>query len=126
MLVVSLNVIPVMGRLQCIRENVLCLIYAFFHLPACSSFILSLCLVLLGSLSFFGPPAYPKGFFTQNLQMDFFNYAGLHRPVKLYTTPLLVHIDDITVVTSIQHDGGATVDYSVEVWLYFYGSSCLV
>lgn len=68
-----------------------------------------------GSLSFYGPPAYPKGFFTQNLQMDFFNYAGLHREVKLYTTPLSVHIDDITITTSLQEDGSATIDYIIEV-----------
>jgi len=29
---------------------------------------------------------------------DFFNYAGLHRPVWLYTTPRS-HVEDVTVVT---------------------------
>lgn len=29
---------------------------------------------------------------------DFFNYAGLHRPVKIYTTPKTAYIQDITVV----------------------------
>ncbi|XP_053609774.1 beta-glucuronidase isoform X2 [Plodia interpunctella] len=32
---------------------------------------------------------------------DFFNYAGIHRPVILYTTPLL-YIDDIIVNTDVQ------------------------
>lgn len=32
---------------------------------------------------------------------DFFNYAGINRPVRLYTTPQ-AYIDDITVVTEFQ------------------------
>lgn len=43
---------------------------------------------------------------------DFFNYAGLHRPVWLYTTPMM-HISDITVVTGLDGSAG-TVDYRVE------------
>ncbi|XP_077995445.1 beta-glucuronidase-like [Glandiceps talaboti] len=56
---------------------------------------------------------YPPGYFVQNLQMDFFNYAGIHRPVKLYTTPS-VYIDDITVVTDISTTTGL-VNYQVVV-----------
>jgi len=40
---------------------------------------------------------------------DFFNYAGIHRPVKLYTTPA-AFIKDITIITNI--DGA--VHYSIE------------
>ncbi|GEN45988.1 beta-glucuronidase [Alkalibacillus haloalkaliphilus] len=43
---------------------------------------------------------------------DFFNYAGLHRPVKIYTTPK-TYIDDITVVTDVDGSTGV-VDYEVE------------
>jgi beta-glucuronidase len=43
---------------------------------------------------------------------DFFNYAGLHRSVWLYTTPRS-HIDDITVVTRLEGVTG-TVSYHVE------------
>jgi beta-glucuronidase len=43
---------------------------------------------------------------------DFFNYAGLHRSVWLYTTPL-AHITDVTVVTGLDGSSG-TVDYQVE------------
>jgi beta-glucuronidase len=43
---------------------------------------------------------------------DFFNYAGLHRSVWLYTTPRS-HIDDVTVVTGLDRDAG-TVEYQVE------------
>jgi beta-glucuronidase len=43
---------------------------------------------------------------------DFFNYAGLHRPVWLYTTPL-AHISDVTVTPRL--DGqAALVGYEVE------------
>jgi beta-glucuronidase len=44
---------------------------------------------------------------------DFFNYAGIHRPVWLYTTGRL-HLSDITVVTGL--DGAAgTVHYAADV-----------
>lgn len=42
---------------------------------------------------------YPKNYFVQNTKFDFFNYAGIHRPVVLYTTPA-AYIDDITVTTT--------------------------
>ena len=48
---------------------------------------------------------YPKGYFVQNTNFDFFNYAGLHRPVLLYTTPT-TYIDDITVSTNVDEDTG--------------------
>jgi beta-glucuronidase len=41
---------------------------------------------------------------------DFFPYAGLHRPVLLYSVPADTHIDDVTVVTTIDRsDGVVTV-----------------
>uniref|UniRef100_A0A8C7ETL4 Beta-glucuronidase n=1 Tax=Neovison vison TaxID=452646 RepID=A0A8C7ETL4_NEOVI len=54
---------------------------------------------------------YPKGYFVQNTNFDFFNYAGLHRPVLLYTTPT-TYIDDITVTTSVDQ-GTGLVDYQI-------------
>ncbi|MGM7721457.1 beta-glucuronidase [Metabacillus sp. Hm71] len=41
---------------------------------------------------------------------DFFNYAGLHRPVKIYTTPK-IFVQDVTVVT--QMDG--TIQFKVDM-----------
>ncbi|CAN5207961.1 beta-glucuronidase [soil metagenome] len=43
---------------------------------------------------------------------DFFNYAGLHRTVWLYSTPT-AHVTDVTVVTGFAGTTG-TVDYQVE------------
>jgi beta-glucuronidase len=43
---------------------------------------------------------------------DFFNYAGLHRTVWLYTTPT-AHVHDVTVVTGLDGTTG-TVRYEVE------------
>jgi len=43
---------------------------------------------------------------------DFFNYAGLHRTVWLYSTPT-AHVTDVTVVTGFTGTTG-TVDYRVE------------
>ncbi|CAL1536101.1 unnamed protein product [Lymnaea stagnalis] len=56
---------------------------------------------------------YPAGYFVQNLQMDFFNYAGIHRHVRLYTTPL-IYVDDITILTDVQSDKGH-VTYTIDV-----------
>ena len=37
---------------------------------------------------------------------DFFPYAGLHRQVWLYSVPAAAHIDDVTVVTTIEGSDG--------------------
>lgn len=52
-------------------------------------------------------PTGPK----QRYWHDFFNYAGIHRPVWLSTTPR-AHLDDVTVVTGLDGSTG-TVDYTV-------------
>ncbi len=49
---------------------------------------------------------------TQGL-FDFFNYAGIHRPVKLYTTPK-IYVEDITVITDFENKLGK-VDYIVDI-----------
>lgn len=46
---------------------------------------------------------YPPGYFVQNIQFDFFNYAGIHRPVKLYTTSK-TFIQDISLTTACDAD----------------------
>lgn len=60
------------------------------------------------------PPGYveqtPDGP-RQRYYHDFFNYAGLHRSVWLYTTPT-AHVSDVTVVTGLDGTTG-TVDYEV-------------
>nr|XP_020505633.1 beta-glucuronidase [Labrus bergylta] len=56
---------------------------------------------------------YPEGFFIQNIYFDFFNYAGIHRAVLLYTTPK-AYVDDITVVTDFSDNTGL-VKYKVSV-----------
>ncbi|KAM4726546.1 beta-glucuronidase [Anableps anableps] len=56
---------------------------------------------------------YPAGFFVQNINFDFFNYAGIHRPVLLYTTPK-AYVDDITVITDFLDNTGL-VKYNVSV-----------
>lgn len=49
-------------------------------------------------------PSIP-GYRYQEYQHDFYNYAGIHRPVRLYTTPQ-TFIDDITVVPDIDGKDG--------------------
>ncbi|XP_037069999.1 beta-glucuronidase-like [Pollicipes pollicipes] len=55
---------------------------------------------------------YPAGYATLEYNFDFFNYAGIHRPVVLYTTPP-TFIDDVVVTTTLENDGTATVKYHV-------------
>lgn len=57
---------------------------------------------------------------TNAVNFDFFNYAGIHRPVKIYTTPK-TFIKDVTIVTDFEDTLGI-VDYEVEV----KGSSSVV
>jgi beta-glucuronidase len=61
------------------------------------------------------PPGYveetPDGL-RQRYFHDFFNYAGLHRTVWLYTTPAS-YVEDVTVVTDLAGSTG-TVRYEVE------------
>ncbi|XP_045896576.1 beta-glucuronidase isoform X1 [Micropterus dolomieu] len=59
------------------------------------------------------PTKYPDGFFVQNIFFDFFNYAGIHRPVLLYTTPK-AYVDDITVVTDFLDNTGLVL-YNISV-----------
>ena len=49
-------------------------------------------------------------------------HAGLQRPVKLYTTPLSVYVDDVTVVTSLLNNGSAVLHYEVDVYTSSSGS----
>jgi beta-glucuronidase len=54
----------------------------------------------------------PGGARRQQLFHDFFNYAGLHRTVWLYTTPPS-YLEDLTIVTDLDGSTG-TVRYEVE------------
>lgn len=47
------------------------------------------------------------------LNFDFFNYAGLHRPVKIYTTPQ-IFIEDIEIVPEVKNDV-ADINYNISI-----------
>ncbi len=47
------------------------------------------------------------------VNFDFFNYAGIHRPVKIYTTPKN-YVEDITIVTDFSENTGY-INYEVKV-----------
>ena len=42
---------------------------------------------------------YPPGAFKLKYTFDFFNYAGIHRPVLLYTRPRKIYISDVNIAT---------------------------
>ncbi len=58
-------------------------------------------------------PRHPKGHATQEYQHDFYNYAGIHRAVRLYCTPKR-RIEDVTVTTDVKGKTGL-VGYEVSV-----------
>ena len=53
-----------------------------------------------------------KKVIKNSVNFDFFNYAGIHRPVKIYTTPKS-YVEDITIVTDFKENDGY-VDYKVK------------
>ena len=57
---------------------------------------------------------YPPGYFTFTGQFDFFNYAGIQRSVKLYTTPK-TYIDDITIVTNLINNSTADLNFQLKI-----------
>ncbi|KAK4302474.1 hypothetical protein Pmani_025435 [Petrolisthes manimaculis] len=57
------------------------------------------------------PSRYPPGYFAQSYNFDFTNYAGIHRPVYIYTTPQ-TFIDDILITTDINGANGV-ITYNV-------------
>lgn len=59
------------------------------------------------------PAYYPEGEKSQWYSFDFFNYSGIHRPVKLYATSKS-YIKDVTVVTDIAGSDGI-INYKVLV-----------
>ena len=48
--------------------------------------------------------------------MCYFDAPGLHRSVKLYTTPISIHIDDITVVSKLLANNSAVLNYTMDVY----------
>ena len=64
-----------------------------------------------GELIEYNDDNHPKGFKVQKIEFDFFNYAGIHRPVKLIALPQK-HITGITVTTDISDEFGI-VNYSI-------------
>ncbi|KAK3859234.1 hypothetical protein Pcinc_034635 [Petrolisthes cinctipes] len=57
------------------------------------------------------PSRYPPGYFAQSYNFDFTNYAGIHRPVYIYTTPQ-TFIEDILITTDINGANGV-ITYNV-------------
>lgn len=49
---------------------------------------------------------------VQQYTFDFFNYAGIHRSVHLYTTPR-VHVKEIILNTKVADDRSGLVDYKI-------------
>src|SRR5690348_5578232 len=59
-------------------------------------------------------PRYPKHFVSQSYNFDYFHFAGIHRPVYVYTTPSF-YIDDISINTDFTNNSQllGIVNYSI-------------
>lgn len=64
-----------------------------------------------GEITDFPDPWYPKGHRVLTYHFDFFNYAGIHRPVLLVAVPK-THITGITAVPDLV-DGDGCIDYRI-------------
>jgi len=62
----------------------------------------------------------PGGFFIQNLQFDFFNYAGIQHRVLLYSVPA-AHVQDMLLVTMPTSEGSS--EWSLHCSLSIRGES---
>lgn len=60
-----------------------------------------------GTVEYLNGPMYPPdGVFVQNLQFDFFNYAGIQHRVLLYSVPA-AHIQDMLLLTAPASEGSS-------------------
>jgi len=66
-----------------------------------------------GEIKTFSAKTHPAGHRILEYHHDFFNYAGIHRPVVLYTTPKQF-ISDMTVTTDISGSSGL-VNYRIDI-----------
>ncbi|MBA7518928.1 Beta-glucuronidase [subsurface metagenome] len=66
-----------------------------------------------GYIREFQDEMHPPGYKVQEYFHDYFNYSGIHRPVKLHSMPTN-YIDDLTISTEIEGNFGL-VNYEVKV-----------
>ena len=79
------------------------------HYPLACSINLLIIATEKGAITYFNSTAkYPPGYVVQNYDFDWFNFAGIHRPVSLflcylYTVPSAAHVDNINITTAKHH-----------------------
>ena len=66
----------------------------------------------VGHIEYLRDDMHPEGQMEQKFDFDFFNYSGIHRPVRLYCTPK-EYIEDISVRTTI-NDRDGMVHYEIK------------
>ena len=74
-----------------------------FRLTVCLSNILDWTCLPCGEIIKKDSDEYPDNYHFQETYFDFYNYSGIHRPVKLYTTPIK-YIKDIFIDTDLNSD----------------------
>ena len=72
------------------------------------------CAFITGFITYFNNTAkYPPGYVVQNYNFDWFHYAGIHRPVYLYTVPKTAYVDDINITCTLPNANTGIVDYII-------------
>lgn len=66
----------------------------------------------VGHIEYHKDDLHPDGQMEQKFDFDFFNYSGIHRPVRLYCTPKN-YIEDISVKTAVDGKDGQ-IHYEVK------------
>ena len=66
----------------------------------------------VGHIEYVRDEMHPEGQMEQKFDFDFFNYSGIHRPVRLYCTPK-EYIEDISVRTTVDDKDGM-VHYEIK------------
>lgn len=66
-----------------------------------------------GEIKEFKDEYHPKGYKVQEIYFDFFNYAGIHRPVKVIALPK-TFIQDIKIITEVKNNKGI-ISYEIEI-----------
>mgnify|MGYP004614406085 FL=1 len=75
--------------------------------------VLDFTTIPIGEIEEYDDARHPKGFKRQIIHHDFFNYAGIHRPVKLYKTAAS-YVSDVLIHTDIKGTDGI-VKYNASV-----------
>ena len=79
-------------------------------------YFLKIVIATEGAITYFNSTAkYPPGYVVQNYDFDWFNFAGIHRPVYLYTVPSTAYVDDINVTCTLPNLNTGRINLTLKI-----------